>query len=163
MLKDLRTWLACLIAGIPHFVIGGEDDPYMLRWFVIPRNKIFNIYVHKFLRDDDPRALHDHPWWFISLILKGGYYEVVPDPVVPKAEIVYTRQAGSLAFRKATHKHRVVMLRSQQGYEMLPCWTLVITGRKVRSWGFWCPQGFVNWKEFTSPTEGGNQIGRGCE
>jgi hypothetical protein len=45
----------------PDFVIGG-DSPYMLRWWIIPRNKFFNIYLHRFLRSDDDRALHDHPW-----------------------------------------------------------------------------------------------------
>lgn len=40
----------------PDFIIGGAD-PYMLRWWVIPRNKVFNIYLHRFLRSDDDRAL----------------------------------------------------------------------------------------------------------
>ncbi len=41
------------------------------------------------------------------------------------------------------------------------CWSLFITGRKVRTWGFWCPQGFVPWHEFVDQTDSGN-IGRGC-
>ena len=51
-----RDWFKTLISGKPHFVIGGADDPYMLRWYLIPRNRRFNIYLHKFLRDDDDRA-----------------------------------------------------------------------------------------------------------
>lgn len=45
----------------PDFYIGGNANPYLLRWWVIPRNRFFNVYLHKFLRDDDDRALHDHP------------------------------------------------------------------------------------------------------
>ena len=64
----------------PDFIIGGAEDAYMLRWWVIPRNRWFNIYLHKILRDDDPRALHDHPWWNISIVLKGGYLEWFSNP-----------------------------------------------------------------------------------
>ena len=48
----------------PDFVIGGSDNPYLLRWFLIPRNPVFNVYLHKFMRSDDDRALHTHPWLF---------------------------------------------------------------------------------------------------
>ena len=37
----------------PDFVVGKPEDPYLLRWWVIPRNKRFNVYLHKFLRSDD--------------------------------------------------------------------------------------------------------------
>ena len=75
----LRDWLPQLLSGRPHKVIGGPD-PYLLRWHVIPRNRLLNVYVHKFLRSDDDRALHDHPWWFVSLILRGRYDEVAGPP-----------------------------------------------------------------------------------
>ena len=35
---------------------------YLSRWHIIPRNRYFNIYLHKFVGSDDDRALHDHPW-----------------------------------------------------------------------------------------------------
>jgi hypothetical protein len=37
----------------PSFVVGGHVDPYLYRWYLIPRNKFLNIYLHKFLRSDD--------------------------------------------------------------------------------------------------------------
>lgn len=51
----------------PDVVIGGFQNPYLLRWYVIPRNPVFNVYVHLFLRSDDDRALHDHPWANLSV------------------------------------------------------------------------------------------------
>lgn len=153
------NWFKTLLSGRPHFVIGGADSPYMLRWYVIPRNPIFNIYIHKFLRDDDDRALHDHPWWFVSLILKGGYTEIVPSPD-GWGNIALARNFLSLAFRRATHRHRVI-LRHKNG-QTVPCWTLIVTGRKYRTWGFWCPKGFVPWHEFVDQNDSGN-VGRGCE
>ena len=56
----------------PDFIIGGHDAPYLLRWWLIPRNRFFNVYVHQFLRSDDDRALHDHPWLLNCAILLNG-------------------------------------------------------------------------------------------
>ena len=59
----------------PDFIVGGKEDPYMLRWWIIPRNRWFNVYLHNFLRSDDDRAHHDHPWWNFSILLRGEYTE----------------------------------------------------------------------------------------
>jgi hypothetical protein len=64
-----------VLARAPDVIIGGHDNPYLLRWFIIPRNPIFNIYLHQFLRSDDDRALHDHPWPWCSILLRGSYAE----------------------------------------------------------------------------------------
>ena len=137
----------------PDFVVGGEDNPYLLRWRLF-RLPWLNLYLHEFRRDDEDRALHDHPWWFFSLILSGGYSEITPAGTVERGRF-------SLAFRPATHRHRVVLRRDAEG-RPIPCRTLVITGPRVREWGFWCPRGFVSWKVFTKPGAPG-EVGRGCE
>ena len=148
-MRDLnRHWLRRLLSGEPHFYIGGKESPYLLRWFVIPRNHRLNVYVHKFLRDDDDRALHDHPWWFVSVMLRGRYLEVTKTGT-------RMRRAPSIAFRPATWTHRVALIDGQ------PCWTLIVTGRNARHWGFHCPKGWVPWEKFTAPTDSGN-IGLGC-
>ncbi len=59
----------------PDEVIGGPCESYLLRWYVIPHNRIFNVYLHCFLRSDDDRALHDHPWSSMNVVLRGGYVE----------------------------------------------------------------------------------------
>lgn len=56
-LPSNRNWLRRLITGQPHQIIPSADDPYLLRWYIIP----LNVYLHKFMRSDDDRALHDHP------------------------------------------------------------------------------------------------------
>lgn len=60
----------------PDFYIGGKEQPYMRRWWLIPRNRFFNIYLHNILRSDDDRALHDHPWRWCSILLRGAYFEI---------------------------------------------------------------------------------------
>src|SRR5580692_360411 len=89
----------------PDFYIGGKDNPYLLRWHVIPRNRFFNIYLHKFLRDDDDRALHDHPLGSCSIILKGGYWEHQPDG------LKLLRKPARPYFRRATQAHRIELFR----------------------------------------------------
>lgn len=137
----------------PDFIIGGVDNPYMLRWWVIPRNRWFNIYLHHILRDDDDRALHDHPWVNVSIVLKGGYFEVM-GPGITK-----WRGRGSIVFRRPTAAHRLVVKHVDGKGD---CWSLFITGPRVREWGFLCPQGWRDWRVFTAPADRG-QIGRGCD
>lgn len=148
------NWLKTLLSGKPHFTIGQPDSPYMLRWYVIPRNPWLNIYLHKFMRSDDDRALHDHPWWFVSLMLRGQYNEIRERGSAGKV-----RRAPDIAYRRATDQHRVTL--EERNGKPVPCWTLVLTGPKVRDWGFWCPQGFVPWQQFVEHSSHGN-VGRGC-
>jgi hypothetical protein len=144
--------------GGPHFIIG---DRYLLRWYVIPRNPWLNVYLHKFLHDDEDRALHDHPWWFVSVMVWGKYREVTNS----SGDYFFERGAPSIAFRSATHAHRVVLKRDYKD-RPVPCWTLVTTGRVVRDWGFLCSSGWRHWKEFTAYDDGKGdygQVGKGCE
>lgn len=146
-------WFTTLFSGKPHFYIGGIENPYMLRWYLLPRNEWLNLYLHKFMRDDEDRALHDHPWWFLSWMLKGKYIEHTPNGI-------FRRSWLSIAFRRATHTHRVELLKDIAG-KPVPCWTLVLTGSKSREWGFWCPKGFIPWFDFVDHSDEGN-IGKGC-
>ena len=153
---SIKQWAKGWLSGGPHFIIG---DRYLLRWYVIPRNPWLNIYLHQFLHDDEDRALHDHPWWFVSVMLRGGYFEVTRRGVIP-------RSTPSIVYRRAEHAHRVVLPRVLDSDIVRPCWTLVITGRVVRDWGFLCPQGWRHWKEFTAYDDGKGdygQVGRGCD
>lgn len=149
--------------GLP---IGGAADPYMNRRYVIPRNRLFNIYCHEILRDDDDRALHDHPWPNLSIVLRGGYREIAfvrpqrhgfPLP----ATIEKYRRAGSVVGRRARTAHRLALHRDADN-RPIPAWTLFITGPVLRDWGFWCNGGrWVHWRCFTAG-EKGELVGRGC-
>lgn len=138
----------------PDFIIGSPERPYILRWWIIPRNRWFNIYLHQIQRDDDDRALHDHPWWNISIVLRGAYREITPKGT-------FMRRAGSIVFRRATSAHRLELPVGEFGPDIAYCWTLFITGRRVREWGFHCPNRWVPWYEFVAQDSPG-EIGRGC-
>ena len=133
----------------PDVIIGGHDAPYLRRWHLIPRNPVFNIYLHAFARSDDDRALHDHPWHNLSLLLCGSYVEHTPTAR-------HRRAKGALVLRGPRAAHRIAL-------DAGPCWTLFITGPRLRAWGFHCPQGWRHWQDFTNAADGGSTIGKGCE
>jgi len=137
----------------PDMLIGSPADPYMRRWFVIPRNKFFNVYLHHFRHSDDDRALHDHPWWNVSYLLEGEYTEHTIAAGGVNTRIVYKK--GALKFRWATAAHRIEL-------ESGTCWTLFMTGPKIRKWGFHCPLGWKPWEKFVN-LENTGEIGPGCD
>lgn len=146
-------------------VIGGMERPYLKRWYVIPRNRWLNIYLHRFLRSDDDRALHSHPWMFnASWLLHGEYLEVLPaDARHPEGQTVMVpRREGSIRFRWGESWHRIQLFGPADSET--PVWTLFITGARVREWGFACPNGFRHWKDFTAfrRTGSGSEVGPGC-
>lgn len=154
----------------PDKLIAREGDlqnPYMRRWHVIPRNKWFNIYLHEILQPDDERALHDHPWWNISIVLKGGYIEHLKARTgdVVKEYGVW-RAPGNIVFRRAVTAHRISLAAKWNPHlgkhEWLSSWSLFITGRNLRVWGFHCPQGWVPFDKFLTVTPT-SSTGKGCE
>jgi hypothetical protein len=145
-LDDLQAWASNLMSRQPDFVIG--EPAYLRRWWVVPRNEQQNVYLHEILRDDDDRALHDHPWANTSLLISGSYREITP-------EGAYLREPGALIEREATDIHRLELVGG------VPAISLFFTGRKVREWGFHCPNGWVHWQDFTAG-DNGELVGRGC-
>ena len=79
-----------------------DQDPYLERYYLFLRDRKrfpFNIFVHKFLKGD-PDHLHDHPWPYFTLILRGGYWEVTPAGR-------FWRGPGHFRFCRATSLHRI--------------------------------------------------------
>ena len=154
--QTFGDWLIARVTQRPaDFVIGGADRPYLIRWYVIPRNPIFNIYLHRFLRSDDDRALHDHPWTSLSILLAGSYIEHTIS--AGGIEVRTRRTAGDWKLRLfGSLAHRLELDRGE-------CWTLFITGPRYRAWGFHCPKiGWVPWQKFTASNRPG-EVGAGCD
>ncbi|MCZ6507741.1 MAG: hypothetical protein O7A04_06815, partial [Acidobacteria bacterium] len=74
----------------------GQDD-YLWRLNLI-RLAGCSVKLHRFLRSDLDECLHDHPWPFASLILRGGYFEVTTIGM-------RWHPAGSWLLRPAEHRH----------------------------------------------------------
>ena len=152
-MKLLAHWLSSRIVPqrAPDFAVGDPSDAYLYRWYLIPRNRIFNVYLHWIRKSDDDRALHNHPWQSLSLTLAGSIREHRHDA---PSRLITT---GQWTYRSANFAHRLEVPPNTFG-----AWTLFLTGPKIKEWGFLCPDGFKHWRDYTRSDAPG-QIGRGCE
>jgi hypothetical protein len=129
--------------GKPDLILRRADRMvYQYRWHIIPRNNWFNLYLHKFLNDDDDRWLHDHPYDNISIPLsRCGYIEHLSDEPPEKVH----RQRFRPIYRKAEDKHYIKLIPDwfvNEKNARLPCWSLFITFRRRREWGFYTADGW---------------------
>jgi hypothetical protein len=137
--------------GVSHTnVFGNNDDGtenpndlYLRRYYIYRGKHRPHIYLHHIVRSDYERACHDHPWDFVSIILKGGYTEhnqCLETAFCAEHTHVIKKRAGSIVAHKAEDLHRLELER--------PAWTLVFSGRKRREWGFQTPdKGWIGWRE----------------
>ena len=117
-------------AFMEKFVVPHYDDPkgtpYLVRWRLI-QCPWFGVYLHK-LGTEDPRdVLHNHPWGFVSFIIKGGYDEFTPSRIgyAESRRIRFINvKRFSNSFHWISNLHRT------------PTWTLMFVGRRRRVWGY---------------------------
>jgi hypothetical protein len=112
----------------------GINGPY-LTVFVFLRLGRLSVCVHHFHRGDEERDCHDHPFSFLSLVLRGAYRE----HLFSGASI--ERGWLSLRWRSALHRHRIELIKA-------PLWTLCIKWAKGREWGFWPDGVFIPWRDY---------------
>jgi hypothetical protein len=102
-----------------------NDEPYLERYYVFLKDRTnfpFNVFIHKFLQSD-PDDLHDHPWGYFTLILKGGYWEHTPDGI-------FWRGPGHFRVQRPESLHRIQLKPG------VTAWTMFIPFAKKRDWGF---------------------------
>jgi hypothetical protein len=116
-------------------IVNCDHEPYLYRWYGL-KTPWFHVLIHKFVRSDEDRALHDHPWNFLVIPLWRGYREHNQKGVRNVLPLLGTR------FRRAEYQHRVE-LRNEK-----PAWSLFISFRRRRVWGFWPERGFVAWNKW---------------
>jgi hypothetical protein len=124
-----------------------SDEPYLERYYLFLKERDsfpFNIFLHKFLKGD-PDDLHDHPWPYVTLILKGGYHEWVPefnDQGEKIGEIRHWRGPGHFRVSPADSYHRIEL---ESG---VTCWTLFMPGPHRKEWGFDVDGKWVKWDDY---------------
>lgn len=84
-------------------IVNCELQPYLTRWYLF-RSVRLSFFLHWFHRSDEDRALHDHPWSFITVILW---------PLM-------------VCFRPAHWRHRVELVEGK------PAWTFIIRFKERR-------------------------------
>lgn len=157
-------------------VIHREDGiAYLERRTLISFGRWFSIKYHKILQSDDA-CNHDHPWGFVTFILKGGYFEWTPIHQKDSGEKVdsdfgvdgilenrHFHKPGSIMYRPANWIHRlelgseevlshqIITAEDQTNFyenRLIIAHTLVFTGKVVRDWGFYTKNGWIFWKNY---------------
>jgi len=123
------------------------QEPYLERYYLFlkERNKFpFNIFLHKFLKSD-PDDVHDHPWPYATVILKGGYWEWVPqyDSNCKRVgEIAKWRGPGHFRICPANSFHRIEVDPT------VDCWTLFMPGPQKKECGFMVKDKWVHHADY---------------
>lgn len=103
----------------------------------------FRIYVHQILKADEDAHEHDHPWSFLSLILKGGYIEQSEGKLKTR-----TNLKNPVAFSDRYRPHKLHTI-------LRPTWTLVFGLGKRGEWGYDLNPGWADHKTYrTMKNEG---------
>jgi hypothetical protein len=105
------------------------DSIHFVR-YVLFRTPWGGIQIHKFVREDEERHLHNHPRKFWTLVLIGGYREEF-------RRLRFTCKewrewaSGTWHPFELESQHKIVKLFR------VPTWTLVVVGPKRQEWGFY--------------------------
>jgi len=114
-----------------------DGEEYLRRYFIFESER-FRIYLHKISLSDADPCMHDHPWWFVTFILRGGYIEHTPKGT-------FERKPGQVRYNPIPWLHRLELKK--------PAWTLLIGGRVKRTWGFMTPNGWMPFDEYNKQRE----------
>ena len=140
MRVNRKLWCSALDKirhAVKHETVHVDGEPYLERWII---SFGLTLRLHKFHRGDAVRALHDHPWWFVTFPLQA-YEEVFWKPSW-QSESVRIVRPYRLHFRGAKHRHKITLRR-------FPTWTVVLTGPCSNDWGFWLhPNKFIAAREW---------------
>ena len=106
VLKNIGSFLINIFDLLNrHRIIYDREDqkPYLERYYIFLKDRKkfpFNIFIHKILDDDHGEGVHNHMCPYITIILKGGYWETT-------IKGKFWRPQGYIGFRSADHLHRV--------------------------------------------------------
>ncbi len=121
--------------------ISGQSE-YLVRWSLwLPFG--LSLKLHKIVREDDDRCAHDHPWWFLRIILWGGYLEACgTDNHLVHRKPWRPWAPWRIYFCPRSFRHRILEL--PEGVS----WTLLLCGPNQVTWGFYTTRGWMLWETF---------------
>lgn len=121
------------------------DSDYLTRLHVI-QTPWGSICLHWIQRADAERHLHDHPVYFVALILYGWYTEERKTTYITQHSVwfregIFTRRWFNFIAASAADTHRIIACHPHT-------LTLCFMGPNRREWGFHTPEGWVSWKDY---------------
>lgn len=122
-----KRWALMERFEVPHF--DRDDEMYLTRWRIIS-TPFAALFLHRIGTPDSRPTLHDHPWSFVSILLRGGYTEIRLDKHTHQLRRRYVRFVNVMRRDDAHYIERI-----HGG----PVWSLLLVGRRRRVWGYWRP------------------------
>lgn len=118
-------------AIMSKFVVPRLDDEgdYLTRWRIIT-TPFGGIFLHRIEAPDSRPVLHDHPWSFVALVLRGGYDEVRLDL---HSRLTFVRSINRINVMRRDDYHYIARLHKGT------TWTLLFVGARRRKWGYLRP------------------------
>lgn len=131
----------------------------MVRWefLKLGRGPWLKAMIHYFPPNVTDRDPHDHPRDFVTLILKGGYFNTEWEKTEQGNVHVPTEEwlgRGAVRVRRAEHMHTTETLDAA-------AWTLVVMGPEKRAWGFLRNGRWWAWKPYVERFGGVVRCGTG--
>lgn len=99
---------------------------YLTRFWLVD-TPLGGIALHRMTAPDARDVLHDHPFGFVSFVVRGGYIE---DRLNTRTMRVETRIVDKVNRVRPFDAHTITHLLR------VPTWTLLLVGRPVKRWGF---------------------------
>lgn len=132
-----------------------EGELYLQRIRLLS-TPLFGLFIHKLEVPDPGPDLHDHPWWFASLILLGGYDQWIAETRSAPFYATLRERMGSSCTPGEERKRRwlsVGRIRLHECHKIFrlyrsPTWTLVLRGPRRHSWGFHSARGFEDHRTY---------------
>lgn len=121
-------------AILERFEVPNFDDPttnYLERLRIVS-TPWASLYLHRLGTPDSRPTLHDHPWSFLSIVLRGGYIE---QRLNLHDRSLRTRHIRFVNVMRRDDAHYIKSL------DRTPTWTLLLVGKRRRTWGYWRPDG----------------------
>lgn len=158
--------------------VGPPACPILLRWTLLGSSgDRWRLMLHRFPPNSDDRDPHDHPCDFWTLVLAGGYDDLVPggirhyrcsgcgfettDRYLTKRhkcmhrgryrersiEVRDELRIGD-SMRRGSFRHRRAEHRHRTRAGSGGCWSLVLMAPRRRDWGFWRSGKWHQWRAY---------------
>ena len=163
----------------PYFDLADYMGRFWLREHNAAKSN-WAMRVHHIKRSDRDRVLHDHPWKNVSILMRGGYWEVLDgemqravengfEGAAPHLQALYgeilvaggreLKRSQRAALRAAGVCWRgrcaVVVRDARLRHRLIvpkgrDAWSIFIMGPKVQEWGFHTRDGWVHNEAYTA-------------
>jgi len=133
-----------------RLTLSHDGRPFLDRWGIV-HERIGGFYLHHIAGPDPGMDLHDHPWSFVSIILRGSYTEQTAEAreACLLAEIAEQWPETSERSWRRFSIHRMPLTIAHRITAVEPgTWTLVLRGPTRRKWGFYLPDCWTVWTSY---------------